>query len=772
MHLKSPNFSASILFAFVLIFFSAQVTIAGEPKQEVVETQQKKSPSEHVTPKPEQNLKDAIEGNAKIDEARLLAQGINPKTVDFSSIAELESFKLATPDKDANVLGGTLKVRFKPSYKRATIKSTSRFEINQWETTDEPGQYVYLGYKKAFKNIPNHRWAIGVGITYDHDVTNRERIDRRWHNIDPDAPDPLYTVENLSIGAESRDSLRKAISSSFEFELTRHAYFYFNQYHHDSNRDYLENEIDYRYKKDGFSEYSSTSGTVENATIVKQTIDRTYSSKYHSYTVGARHETELWENELQIQLKNNKGLWDNRQDSFFKRTNVFSEFSNADSRYPEFTPDTLSTGAPESFQFDELRILNIESTNDDFIANLDFARRWELDNLTFRIKTGAKLFKQDIAIDDDREIYSSFDGNFDQSEVIHKPSTSSSIFNGRYQLNGFQDSSRLNDHFEANKPNYRFNLAKTRSQSDPSNYTVNAQIEALYLMADAKLRNFRFLTGLRTERTNNEFTGREVYLDEKGNYVETIDTTGDSNYRQFFPGLHLAYSVNQDLTFYASWSKALERPHFQYLAPYRRVSQRNKYISEGNPNLNPTQFTSALLALEYNYHKQGFINIELLQRNYADIVIRKQQIIDDGIFEGYRKDSWINLDEGNLSSVEVRWYQGVDFLSDWLEGVSLEVRYTHNVSETASEDREEIREHEIVDIPENQLETSIRVRRENWDITATYKRRSTFLDRIGVDADRDQYYSPHESLNIGTEYSINSTFTAYLKINNLTSSHT
>ncbi|MCG8525853.1 MAG: hypothetical protein MI748_05710, partial [Opitutales bacterium] len=47
-----------------------------------------------------------------------------------------------------------------------------------------------------------------------------------------------------------------------------------------------------------------------------------------------------------------------------------------------------------------------------------------------------------------------------------------------------------------------------------------------------------------------------------------------------------------------------------------------------------------------------------------------------------------------------------------------------------------------------------------------------FLDRIGVDADRDQYYSPHESLNIGTEYSINSTFTAYLKINNLTSSHT
>lgn len=772
MHLKSPNFSASILFAFVLFFFSAQATFGGEPKQELVETQQKKSPSEHVTPKPEQNLKDAIEGNAKIDEARLLAQGINPKTVDFSSIAELESFKLATPDKDANVLGGTLKVRFKPSYKRATIKSTSRFEINQWETTDEPGQYIYLGYKKAFKNIPNHRWAFGVGITYDHDVTNRERINRRWFDMDSDAATPLYTLNYLTIGAEGRDSLRQAFSTSFEFELTRHAYFYFNQYHHEVRRDYVEKEIEYRFKRSGYTAYSPTSGTVEDATIVKQVTDRTNLNDYHSYTIGARHESDKWENELQIYLKDSSSTWNDRQDSYFKQTHIFTEYRNADSRYPEVIPDPSAFGDPKNFEFDELRLIDTASALDEAMVNIDFARRWDLRNAAFRLKAGAKLYQQDILATSDREVYTGYKGNFSLAQAYTPANQSFSVFGNHYHLGGFQDATLISDHFEHNRELYDDDETKSRSQADPANYTVNAEIRALYLMADTKLRNLRLLAGLRSEKTSYDFTGKEVLLDENGNYVETLDTVGTSEYEQYFPGIHLAYTASKDLMIYASWSKALERPHFQYLAPYRRISHSSKRISEGNPNLAPTRFTSALLALEYSYHNQGFINIELLRRNYADIVIRKQQNIEEGVFEGYSKDSWINSGEGELSSVELRWYQGAEFLSDWLEGVSLEVRYTHNVSESASGDGQEMREHEIVDIPENQLETSIRVRKENWDITATYKRRSTFLDRIGTDEEKDQYYSPHESLSLSSEFTFNSTFTAYLKINNLTSSHT
>jgi hypothetical protein len=155
------------------------------------------------------------------------------------------------------------------------------------------------------------------------------------------------------------------------------------------------------------------------------------------------------------------------------------------------------------------------------------------------------------------------------------------IHYGNYSLSGFHDPVAFREYFQTHTEEFTLNVTRTHSQSDPANYTVNETVSSAYLMGDYIWDAWRIIAGMRMEKTEDEFTGKEVLFAENGEYEQTINTEGGRTYADYFPGVQTVYTASNQLTLYTSWSKAVERPRYYYLAPFRRIVQRSQYISAG-----------------------------------------------------------------------------------------------------------------------------------------------------------------------------------------------
>jgi outer membrane receptor for ferrienterochelin and colicin len=268
------------------------------------------------------------------------------------------------------------------------------------------------------------------------------------------------------------------------------------------------------------------------------------------------------------------------------------------------------------------------------------------------------------------------------------------------------------------------------------------------------------------EKTEDEFTGKEVLFAENGEYEQTIDTEGGRTYADYFPGVQAVYTASNQLTLYTSWSKAVERPRYYYLAPFRRIVQRSQYISAGNPDLKPTLFTSLLAAADWAYDDSGFLSLELLRRDNEDIVVQSQSVVPDGQFKDYDLYTWHNAGVGIHNQAQLVWNQGLEPLWYELDGFSLEMRYRYNDTET------DVRgpEFEIMPIaliPENDVRASFIFQNQSRLLRLRADHRSEMLRRIGSIPDKDTYYFDKTTYTFSVEYRTGSGWTGNVGVYNI-----
>ncbi len=128
------------------------------------------------------------------------------------------------------------------------------------------------------------------------------------------------------------------------------------------------------------------------------------------------------------------------------------------------------------------------------------------------------------------------------------------------------------------------------STSDPLNFDSGEDIVAFFTQTWHKINRLNVNIGLRAEHT------RQFYKLDTAR--EDVNPDSSQTYTDFLPSVGLKYGLTNHLNVRASYYKAISRPGFHEIVPFRR-SEEDSFTEAGNPDLKRVQANNFDLRFEY-----------------------------------------------------------------------------------------------------------------------------------------------------------------------------
>jgi iron complex outermembrane recepter protein len=188
---------------------------------------------------------------------------------------------------------------------------------------------------------------------------------------------------------------------------------------------------------------------------------------------------------------------------------------------------------------------------------------------------------------------------------------------------------------------YRENVDTSTRDTLRNDGGASETVTAAYLQAEARLGRLMITTGVRVEDT--EFTGRgwrqEITAAERARraaFVGTVTpeetrrralaeyfpTTGEGQYRDWFPSLHFKYNVTRALVARLSYSTGIGRPNFGQIIPTQSVNNDTQTVTSNNPDLQPQYSRNYDATLEYYFEPAGLFSAGVFQKNLRNFIFR------------------------------------------------------------------------------------------------------------------------------------------------------
>jgi len=187
-----------------------------------------------------------------------------------------------------------------------------------------------------------------------------------------------------------------------------------------------------------------------------------------------------------------------------------------------------------------------------------------------------------------------------------------------------------------------YNLTVANIQTNSTDYTANAMLNAGYLMLDNKFSdNVKLTWGARVERYHQELSARN-----KG--TKKYDNT------DVLPSLLFTYSLNNKTNIRLAGSESVNRPEFRELADYSVYDYDNNVTVRGNPNLVRCKNTNADLRYEF-FPAAGEILSASVFYKYFDKPIEQVNNGNDVL-------SYANADKATTYGAELEIRKKLDFI--------------------------------------------------------------------------------------------------------------
>ncbi len=161
---------------------------------------------------------------------------------------------------------------------------------------------------------------------------------------------------------------------------------------------------------------------------------------------------------------------------------------------------------------------------------------------------------------------------------------------------------------------------------------VVEDVSSAYLMGGTRWGQLRAVGGLRFEET--EVAGRgfvrartlataaaipDPAARARFDYNNPRRITG--RYSHTFPGAYLTYNFSRNLLARANWSNSIGRPPFANLVPREDVNDQTQTLVVGNPALQPQFAENIDLTLEYYFEPVGAFSAGVFQKKLKDFIV-------------------------------------------------------------------------------------------------------------------------------------------------------
>jgi iron complex outermembrane receptor protein len=602
-------------------------------------------------------------------------------------IETIELTKAATPEMDADSIGGNINLRTKSALDRKGRRITYQFgnTYNLDQKTFRP--LASVSYSDV---LVKDKLGILVTASYNESHKPRDRSNITYERTT--ATDRPVFFSATSWGEDWLKHKRAGLGVRFDYKFNPTTKVYFNtmfsQYEDQLNR-----------RQPGLSTPAAAnvrSVTNDVTETVNQTLTLNQNHRFRdintqSYAIGG--ETLVWGGKLDFTANHspskgteNRFIPDRalagigyRQDrSITHNSLVLTQISGPD--------------ASDARNYTMTSLDNRDNVSTDKIwgAQVNFRKPLPL-QLPVSLKTGVRWREQERRQDQDRRLYSYVGpngvvgpvgvANDDNLDRFFDPGYTYVTF--AYPRN-FQwlKLPELREALRTQPQLFRENTDTTTRDTIRNDGKASETVTAAYLQGEARFGRLMVVTGVRMEET--EFEGRgyrqEITAAERARraaFVGTVTpdetrrralaeyfpTKGEGEYRDWFPSLHFKYNFTRGLVGRLSYSTGIGRPNFGQIIPTQSINNDTQTVTSNNPELQPQYSRNYDATLEYYFEPAGMFSVGTFRKNLRNFIFRSAvgrlepgNDIGEG-YNGYLLTTDMNGGTAKIEGLEVSYSQ-------------------------------------------------------------------------------------------------------------------
>jgi len=679
-------------------------------------------------------------------------------------VTNLEVIKAITPDMNANTISGTINMDTHQSIGDSPIvRANVSGGISQ--LSDGGQRQVGLQFGQRFGDFQYF-------ITGSYQANNRETHDIRqeYGDFDFGTGNSFRNVlEEQRLSTYAIPRKRYGFTAQFDYDINRNNSVYFrtlfNEFDDSQTRDQHRIELD---RNDYISRTEAPGARF-------QVDSRLYERKLSSYSAVLGGQSQFSDWGVEYKAAYSRGTYREPFRDYFR----FRRNGGVDVRYEDqsefyfpqvWVTDGSDVSNPNNYNLTYHQLETEDATDNDYSASLDITRPLSLGNTRVDLKFGG-LFRHRIKDQVHTSDRYDYNGEFTLARIATN--------DNRQYLNRYNkfapnvDWSKARGIFDRERN--LFELDEERSFEENTFYNVEENDLAAYLMSTFRFDQFTLVAGVRYENIDGSYTGsiKELSLDGDGNPIFSGEQiiSESSNHSNFFPMVHLRYSLGESTNLRAAWTQTYARPLFGQLAPNQFFNEDDEEISLGNPSLKPLRSTNLDFMLEYYFSNVGILSGGVFYKDIKDFIFTEAREITEGDFAGWVQRQPVNGESAIVYGFEVAWQQNLEFLPGILSGLGIYANYSYIYSEAEITGLDE----RSVRLPEqvpHVFNGAVSFSQGGFYMQVSANYQADWLDEIASNPADDRWRAETLTFDASASQRITSNLTAFVDVHNFTNQGT
>ena len=686
----------------------------------------------------------------------------------------LEVHKTLTPDMDADAIGGSINVKTLSAFSRKGLYAKARAESSVNGLREEWGPKLSFAGSNIYEMDGDRRLGIAGALSWhdraiqgDNNEADDWEVSDNGNDFMEEFQPRLYTVERERLGGALNFDLDVSDAT------TLHLYTLYSRFTDTE----LRNRV--TFGLDGLDEDTITATTADytEVEIERDTKGRSFQGQIAenlSISLGSETQLESW------LVETNLGYSFAREQTPDQLSGTWvAEFESGDGPIADGQPVlTIDRSNPQIplvrsnffsalhdpslYELDELEHFDEKNEDTQFSLRLDATR----DAGFGSIKFGAKARWREKSSDEEAVFWSGDDQWFLSDALLPGGGAQYGFPN---QIGPVPDN-LIERRIFADRVGIEFEPLDTQLDSVVSDFTIDENVFAAYMMGTWETGRATIVAGLRYEQTELDSRGNEVELIEEdqngpGNPPEDtliVNTVQSSrSYGDLLPSANIRFDFSENVVGRASIYRSVVRPRVEDVA--FRVAIEDGEGELGNPALDPYRAWSIDASIAFYPTELSVVSGGVFHKRIDDFIF--VQTLDDYEFLNRTFDEAIialNGEEATVLGFEFTYQQHFGFLGAPFDAFLVGLNYTYVDSEGNTGDRD-------INLPKqagNIGSFTLGYDKHGLDVRLAMKYRDSYVDEL-VEPGLDRYTADNLRWDLTAKYGISDNWQIYAEIANL-----
>jgi len=600
----------------------------------------------------------------------------------------VEVTKTATPDQDANAIGGTINVVTRSAFNEVRpfldfSGSLGRFDRHGNVRNDKQPYRASFAAGTLFG--ADEQFGIVVGASdelLDYDIPQVESADpsvREYTDAGAPVDSGSAAGNGLQVPVQQRafwynnTKRRTGVNAKLEWRPV-------DTFRLDTSVAYSTMEDDEERLEDMLEQTGNVSDqTATSGSFARGRATIGYNHPVNDRTILLGRSGFQWDAGERVKVDGDlvysKAELDRPTSTFNFRTAYSADLGfryDTSDFYPVFTPnDRAALYDLSRYTPNTLRQRRVESN--DRVTQARFNVEYDNGGLDsfFKLKAGTVLRRTDRDYGEESTKWSLKSGESFTLDEVAVAGPSGAIY-GRYSIPWRVDPNAVLAYLAANAG--KFDVSTDDVSAD---YNIIEDVYAGFLQGTYSSGGLTVIGGVRYEHTQVD---SDSVRDVDGEYVPVSDS---GSYGNWLPSLHLRYNLGEKWVLRGAWTNTIGRPDFGDISANSTVSfdGSQPVLSRGNPELKPRESEGFDLSIEFYPSSDAMLSLGVFRKDIDNEIftLSSVQEIDLGLGRGTETvlvQQPMNARKARIDGIEAAWQQSLSFLPAPFDGLGFNVNAT------------------------------------------------------------------------------------------------